>query len=94
MALVIFPIGLVLGWLVAPPRRAAFATHTIGFGAFVVLSLLWGFTSIQVSPWETVVLLVGTPFAGALASWVAQRRLTHRRRADERQEAPGGGDAP
>jgi hypothetical protein len=76
VALLIVPLGILLGWFVRPPRRAASATHAVGFGGFVVLSLLWGFTGVEVSPWEAMVLLVGTPLAGALASSVARWRVS------------------
>lgn len=79
MALLIIPLGVVLGWFLRPPRRAVVATQSVGFGAFVVLSLLWGFTAVAVNPFEPVVLLVGTPFAGALASWISRWRLLRRR---------------
>ena len=78
MAFLIFPLGIALGWFVRPPHRAAFVTHSVGFGAFVVLSLVWGFTGIEVSPLEPVVLLLGTPFAGALATWVSRWRFSPR----------------
>jgi hypothetical protein len=78
VALVIFPVGILVGWFVHPPRRAATATHTLGFGAFVVLSLLWGFTSVELDLFEPVILLVGTPLAGALASTVSRWRLSRR----------------
>ena len=77
MALLIFPIAVVLGWFVHPPRRAAVATYAVGSGVLVVLAILW-VVGLEVSPWETVVLLLGTPLAGALASWVARRRLSRR----------------
>jgi hypothetical protein len=76
VALLIVPLGVLLGWFVRPPRRAASATHTAGFGTFVLLSLLWGFTSVEVSPWEAMILLFGTPVAGALASSVARWRVS------------------
>jgi hypothetical protein len=82
VALLIFPIGIVLGWFVRPPRRAAVATQAVGFGALVVLSLLWGFGDVVVSPLETLVLVFGTPLAGVLASSVARWRLYRRRPVD------------
>jgi hypothetical protein len=77
MALLIFPIGILLGWFVRPPRRAELATYALGFGAFVVLSLLW-VVGVEVSPFEAVVLLFGTPLAGAIASWLGRWRVSHR----------------
>jgi len=88
MALLIFPIGILLGWVLRPPRRAAVATQTVGFGVLVVLSLLWGFAGVQVSPWESLVLVVATPLAGLLASWVARWRLSRS------SAAASGGDLP
>lgn len=87
MALLIVPVGIVLGWFVRPPRRAAVATQTVGFGAFVLLSLVWGFTDIEVSPVEPLILLVGTPLAGAIASTVARWRLS--RRSPDDADGPG-----
>ena len=82
MGLLIIPLGIVLGWFLRPPHRAAVATQSVGFGAFVALSLLWGFTGVEVNPLEPIVLLFGTPFAGALASWVSRWRLSRRRPQD------------
>lgn len=82
MALLIFPLGVLLGWFVRPPRRAAVAVQSVGFGAFVVLSLIWGFTDVEVDPLEPVVLVFGTPFAGALASWVSRWRVSRRNPPD------------
>ena len=89
MALV-FLIGIALGWFVRPPRRAEVGTYTVGFGAFVALSLLWSFSSgrLQVSPFEPLVLVVGTPFAGALASWIARWRLSRRSPQNREQGSP------
>jgi hypothetical protein len=78
MALLIFPLGILLGWFVRPPRQAEVATFALGYGALIVLSLLWGFIGFVVSPFDGLVLLVGTPLAGALASWVARWRLSRR----------------
>jgi hypothetical protein len=80
MALLIFPVAFLLGWFVRPPRRAEITTYAVGFGAFVVVSLLWAFSSgrLDVSPFNGVVLFLGTPVAGPLASWVARRRPSHR----------------
>ena len=93
MAFLIFPLGIAVGWFVRPPHRAAFATHTAGFGAFVVLSLVWGFTGVEVSPLEPVVLLLGTPFAGALASWVSGWRFSRRPPPDSGGGPPGASAA-
>jgi hypothetical protein len=49
--------------------------------AFVVLSLLW-VVDVEVRPLEAIVLLVGTPIGGVLASSVARWRLARRPPAD------------
>jgi hypothetical protein len=82
VALLIIPLGIALGWFLRPPRRAAVATQSVGFGAFVALSLLWGFTGAEVSPLEPIVLLLGTPVAGVLASSVSRWRLSRRPPSD------------
>jgi hypothetical protein len=92
MALLIFPLAIVLGWFVRPPRRAATATYALGFGVFVVLSLLW-VVGLEVSPWEAVVLIVGTPLAGSLASWVGRWRLSRRPPAGVGPDNAGPGSA-
>ncbi len=88
MALLIIPLGIVLGWFLSPPHRAAVVTQSVGFGAFVALSLLWGFTSVEVNPLEPIVLLFGTPFAGVLASWVSRWRLSRRPPPDRGAATP------
>ena len=77
MALLIIPVAIALGWLLPSPRRAAVATQTVGFGALVVLSLVWSFSDLAVSITDTFVLVFGTPVAGVLASWIARWRLSH-----------------
>jgi len=79
VALLIFPLGILMGWFVHPPHRAEVATYAAGFGAFMVVSLLWAFIGdFVVRPFDGFVLLFGTPLAGALASWVARWRLSRR----------------
>ena len=73
MALLILPIGVVLGWFIHPPKRAAAVTAALGLGA-LVLYIGLGFTGVSVSPIETIVLLLGTPLAALLAFRVAQWR--------------------
>jgi hypothetical protein len=90
VALLIFPLGIVLGWFVRPPRRAAVATQGVGFCAFVALSFLWGFSGVEVSPLEPIVLLLGTPFAGVMASSVGRWRLSRRPPADGEAGRPAG----
>jgi hypothetical protein len=65
MALLILPIGLVIGLIVADGQRAVFLTLVIG------LAPLRG---VEVSPWETLILVVGLPLAMVLASWGARVR--------------------
>lgn len=77
MAILIFPIGVVLGWLIRPPGRAAAATGAVGVAALVVLGVL-SLTGAEVSPLETLVLLLGTPIAAVLAFQVARWRLSRR----------------
>ena len=77
VALLIFPIGLVLGWIIRSPGRAAVATAAVGIVTLVVLGVLW-FDGEEVSPLETLVIVVGTPTAAAMAFKVAEwRRSRH-----------------
>ena len=77
MAILIFPIGVLLGWFIRPPRRAAVVTAAVGVVALVALAILWS-TGAEVSPIETVVLAMGTPVAAFLAFKVAEWRLSRR----------------
>lgn len=81
MAILIFPIGVVLGLLIRPPMRAAAVTAALGLGALVVLGVLWS-RGVEISPLEVLVLLIGTPLAAALAlktaQWRVPRRTVHR----------------
>jgi hypothetical protein len=77
MALLIFPLAIVLGWFVHSPGRAAAVTAAIGIGV-LALYLLLGVTGVVVSPLETTVLLLGTPLAAFLAFRVAQWRRSRR----------------
>src|SRR5688500_2961313 len=74
MALLIFPIGVVLGWFIRPPGRAAAVSAAVGLGALVVLGIL-SLTGAEVSPLEALVLVVGTPIAAVLAFRVARWRM-------------------
>lgn len=77
MALLIFQIAVVMGWFIHPPGRAAAVTASIGVGAlFAYLAL--GSTGVDVSPFESVVLVLGTPLGAYLAFRVAQWRLSRR----------------
>jgi hypothetical protein len=75
MAILIFPIGVVLGWFIRPPRRAAAVTAAVGLGGLVFFVVL-GLTESGVSPFETAVLVLGTPISAALAFKVAEWRLS------------------
>ena len=81
MALLIFPIGLLAGWLLRSPKWAAAVTLAIGVAALVVLWLLW-WGGAMVSPLETLVLAFGTPLSATLAyrvsGWREERRAIHR----------------
>jgi hypothetical protein len=78
MAILIFPIGVVLGWFIRPPGRAAAVTTAVGLGALAVLGVLW-LTGAEVSPFETLGLVLGTPIAAGLAFQVARWRLSRAR---------------
>ena len=77
MAILIFPIGLALGWCIRPPGRAAAVTTAVGLVALAVLGVL-GLTGAEVSPLETLVLILGTPIAAVLAFKIAQWRMVRR----------------
>jgi len=77
MALLIFPLAIVLGWFIHPPGRAAAVTAAVGLGV-LALYLLLGFAGVVVSPLETIVLLLGTPLAAFLTFRIAQWRLSRR----------------
>jgi glucose-6-phosphate-specific signal transduction histidine kinase len=77
VAILIFPIGVVLGWFVRPPGRAAVVTVAIGVSALVILGIL-ALSGAEVSPIETAVLIIGTPISAyaafATARWRRMRR--------------------
>ena len=77
MALLIFPVGVLLGWFIHSPKRAAVVTGIVGLAALVVYIGL-GLTGVEVSPIEAVVLILGTPIAAFLAFRVAGWRLSRR----------------
>lgn len=77
MALLIIPIGAVLGWFVRPPSRAAGVTVAVGVVALVVLAILW-VGGAEVSPVETLFLIVGTPPSALMAFKIAERRRSRR----------------
>ena len=77
MALLIIPIGVLLGWLIRSPKRAAAATVAVGAAALVAYLGL-GLTGVEMSPLETLALVLGTPAAAVLAHTVARRRLSRR----------------
>jgi hypothetical protein len=74
MAILIFPIGVLVGWLIRPPRRAAAVTAAAGLGGLAFFVVL-GLNSEGVSPIETAVLVLGTPIAAALAFKISKWRL-------------------
>ena len=82
MAILIFPIGVVLGWFIRPPRRAAMVTAALGLGALVVLVGLL-VAGAEVSPIEMAVLAIGTPLSAALAHAIAKWRDARRSTAAE-----------
>jgi hypothetical protein len=90
MALLILPIGVALGWFIRPPRRAAGFTVAVGLAGLAVLLISW-LSGAQVSPLETVVLVIGTPIAAALAFKVAQWRLSRRPNSRSAPRTPGRG---
>lgn len=75
MALLIFPIGVVLGLLIRSPRWAAAVTAALGLGSLAVLAVLW-VRGVEISPLEVLVLLIGTPIAAVTAFKVAQWRAS------------------
>jgi len=77
MALLIFPLAVVLGWFIQRPTRAAAVTAAIGLGA-LVLYLGLGLMGVVVSPLEATVLLLGTPLGALIAFRVARWRLSRR----------------
>ena len=81
MAILIFPIAVVLGWLIRSPRRAAIVTAALGLGALVVLVCL-SVAGAEVSPIEMAVLALGTPLSAALAHAIAKWRDARRPAAD------------
>jgi hypothetical protein len=84
MAILILPIGLVLGWFIRPPRRAALSTVAVGLAALLVLAAL-AIGGAEVSPLETLVLVVGTPLAALLAHKVSLSRVTTKGSSDRAQ---------
>ena len=75
MALLILPIGVLLGWFVRPPRRAAIVTAVVGGIALVGMVVLIA-AGTGASPLETLVLAVGTPIASWIAFAVARRQAS------------------
>ena len=81
MAILIFPIALVAGWLFRSPKWAVAVMLAIGVAALVALWLLW-LAGAMVSPLETLVLAFGTPIAAIvayrIASWRGERHTIRR----------------
>jgi hypothetical protein len=73
MALLILPLGVILGLVVWPPKRAAWYTVAVGVGALAVLGGFW-VSDTEVSPWESLMLAIGTPVAAWLAFAVSKPR--------------------
>ena len=81
MALLIFPVGLLAGWILQAPRWAATVTAVIGVATLVVLWFL-SLSGAMISPLETLVLVAGTPLSATLAyriaRWRGERRAIRR----------------
>ena len=77
MSLLIFPIGVALGWFVRPPARAAAASFAVGLAALLTIAGL-SLSGAEVNPLDTVVLMIGTPLAAALGLKLSQWRLERR----------------
>ena len=77
MALLIFPIGALLGWLVRAPKRAAALTVAAGLSGLVLFVVL-GSSTGGVSPIESAILLLGTPLAAVLAFQISRWRSSRR----------------
>jgi len=75
MAILVLPLGLIIGLIVGDERRARIATLVVGLATFLALAII-AIAGVEVSPLEVLVLLVGTPIAMWLASVGA--RLRHR----------------
>ena len=73
MALLILPIGLIIGLIVADARRAMIVILVIGLFALLALGI-FALAGVEVSPFETLALLVCLPLAMLLARFGAQRR--------------------
>jgi hypothetical protein len=70
MALLILPIGLVLGYILGNARLAPIITLVVGALAL----LAYVVSGVDVSPFEALILIVCTPVAMWLAKWGAARR--------------------
>ena len=77
MAILILPIGVALGWCIRRPGRAAAVTAAVGLVGLAVLGVL-ALTGAEVSPLETLVLILATPISAVLALKIAQWRLVRR----------------
>lgn len=80
MALLIFPIGVLLGWFIRQPRRAAIVTAVVGGIALVGMVVLIA-AGTGASPLETLVLAVGTPTSSWIAFAVARHRASRHTQA-------------
>jgi hypothetical protein len=77
MALLMLPLGLIIGLIVADEIRAFIVTLVIGLTAVSVLFIV-ALAGVEVSPLEVGVLLVGTP----IAMWLARLGVRLRHPAD------------
>jgi hypothetical protein len=75
MALLILPIGVALGWFLRSPKRAAVVTAAVGVVALVVFGVL-ALSGAEVSPLETIALVICTPLATFLSVRVARWRIS------------------
>jgi hypothetical protein len=76
VTLLIFPLGVLLGWFIRPPQRAATVTAVVGGIAFVVMLFL---AAAGASPIQTMILGVGTPIASWMAFAISRRRVARNR---------------
>ena len=75
MALLVLPLGFVLGLILADAFWAAIVTAVVGLAALLVLLIL-AMSGIEVSPLEVLTLLIGTP----IAMWLSSLGVRLRRR--------------
>lgn len=76
MTLLIFPLGVLFGWFIRPPQRAAIVTAVVGGIGFVVMLFLM---TAGASPLMTMILGVGTPIASWMAFAISRGRVARSR---------------